>query len=147
MDYGKIRQIKVSGEEYKDNCKEDKKEINNKIFIFSLLSIVIFYILINFFTGYFFTALVFFLGSLIVLLFEKTYENKYEYDFEKLKRVYILINKVYKYFYIIIIITLLISLILYFNPFSILINVLLILWSLKQLKKIIKEDIIIYYTD
>ncbi|WP_297898960.1 L-lactate permease [Methanobrevibacter sp.] len=147
MDYGKIRQIKVSGEEYKDNCKEDKKEINNKIFIFSLLSIVIFYILINFFTGYFFTALVFFLGSLIVLLFEKTYENKYEYDFEKLKRVYILINNVYKYFYIIIIITLLISLILYFNPFSILINVLLILWSLKQLKKIIKEDIIIYYTD
>lgn len=147
MDYGKIRQIKVSGEEYKDNCKEDKKEINNKIFLFSLLSIVIFYILINFFTGYFFTALVFFLGSLIVLLFEKTYENKYEYDFEKLKRVYILINNVYKYFYIIIIITLLISLILYFNPFSILINVLLILWSLKQLKKVIKEDIIIYYTD
>ncbi|BBL62258.1 hypothetical protein MARBORIA2_08130 [Methanobrevibacter arboriphilus] len=147
MNYDKIRQVKVSKMEYKDNCKEDEKEINNNIFMFSLLSIVIFYILINFFTGYFFTALIFFLGSLIILLFEKSYENKYEYDFEKLKKIYILINKAYKYFYIIIVITLLISLILYFNPFSILINVPLIAWSLKQLKKIIKEDIIIYYTN
>ncbi len=147
MSFDKIQEIKVSVDEYNQNCKQDKKELNNEIFLFSFLSIGTFYIFVNFFTGYFFTALMFFVGSLVILLFEKAYENRYEYDFEKIKKFYILTNNIYKYFYIIIIIILLISLILYFNPFSILINMPLIVWSTKLLKKTIKEDIIIYFTD
>lgn len=147
MSFDKIQEIKVSVDEYNQNCKQDKKELNNEIFLFSFLSIGTFYIFVNFFTWYFFTALMFFVGSLVILLFEKAYENRYEYDFEKIKKFYVLTNNIYKYFYIIIIIILIISLILYFNPFSILINISLILWSTRLLKKTIKEDIMIYCTD